>query len=469
MNLLLFMPETLRADACVGPTEGRARTPNFDRFAGEGVSFTNAFAQMSYCTPSRCGMFTGLYPHTSGHRSIWHLLQRGERNLFQDLKEAGYTNVVYGKNDLVDASWAHECFDEMSNRVPTHGRGETSPPGGRFEHAMYDGLRTGDCRDADWAHVQSALSFLDEDHDAPWCCFLPLHFAHPAYRVEEPFFSMHDRDKVAPPIPAELDGKRAYLRALHEAVGGDMLDEATLREIRATYFGMISRVDAQFGQVLDRLHERGLEDDTAVVLFSDHGDFAGDYGMVEKYFCGFEDCLLHVPLMVRAAGVQPATRDAMCEMTDLYPTLLELAGVESQHYHFGRSLGPLLRGETEEHRDAVFALAGMLADERHFPLERVLQMPPTAFYRRMTDATLTRRDCRGKAAMIRTDRWKFTYAPEDRDELYDLHEDPGELRNLADDPAHRSTLEDLRGRLMRWMLDTTDTLPLAQGGRGWPR
>ena len=63
------------------------KTPHIDRLAGEGVTFANAFAPMAYCTPSRCCMFTGLYPHTNGHRSIWHLLQKHERNLFQDLKE----------------------------------------------------------------------------------------------------------------------------------------------------------------------------------------------------------------------------------------------------------------------------------------------------------------------------------------------------------------------------------------------
>ena len=467
-NLLLFMPETLRADAVFGPPADRARTPNLDRLAGEGVSFTNAFAQMSYCTPSRCSMFTGLYPHTSGHRSIWRLLQSHERDFFQDLKEAGYTNVVYGKNDLVDRSVAAQRFDETDARVKPKGSEEGQPiePGSRLEYAMYRGLRVGDCRDADWADTQSALSFLDEDHDGPWCVFLPLRFAHPPYRVEEPFFSMHDRDQVPPPIPAELDGKRAFMRALHEVYGGDRLDEPSLREIKATYFGMVSRVDSLLGPILDKLCERGMESDTVVAAFSDHGDYAGDFGMVEKYMAGFEDCLLNVPLIIRAPGCNAGVRDALCEMTDLYPTLLGLLGVESKHYHFGRSLVPLMEGETTEHRDAVFAEGGRLDDEDSFIIKRLLDAPDTFYGRRVA----MHKDQPGavhKAAMVRAARYKYTYAPADRDELYDMRSDPRELRNLAESPDHQAVLAEMRGRLMRWMLDTSDTLPLEQGSRGW--
>ncbi len=466
-NLILFMPETLRADAVFGDPEHRAQTPNFDRLAAESVVFTNAFAQMAFCTPSRCSMFTGLYPHTNGHRSIWHLLQKHERNFFQDLKEAGYVTVAYGKNDLVDKSAADQCFDETTLRIEPKDWGRTTPPepGSKFEHAMYHGLRTGDCFDYDWACIESALQFMEEKHDRPWCLFLPLIFVHPTYVVEEPFFSMHDRSKVPASIPAELDSKRSFMRVLHEVYGGDRLDDDALREIKATYFGMVSRVDHQLGQVLDRLKELGLEHDTIVVASSDHGDYTGDYGMVEKFFGGFEDCLLRVPLIVRASGqIAPGTQTALCEMTDLYPTLLELLGLDSKHYHFGRSLVPLIQGKKNGHRDAVFAEAGRLENEESFTIKG---LPPESFYGRMVAATRSNPHIRRRAATVRTRSYKYTYSPEDRDELCDLNADPAELNNLADRPEYRETVLRMRERLMRWMLDTSDTLPLQQGERGW--
>lgn len=466
-NLLLFMPETVRGDAVVGDPQSRARTPNMDRLAEQGVSFSNCFAQMSYCSPSRCSMFTGLYPHTCGHRSLMHLLHADERNFFLDLKNAGYVNVAYGKNDLLAQDAIDICFDEVDLRVRPESGGMANPwpEGHKFRKSFYRGCRgTKECRDGDWACIQSALSFLDEDRDEPWCVYLPLSFAHPPYQVEEPFFSMHDRDSIPAPIPAELGGKRAFMQLLHPAHGCDRLDDADLREIKATYFGMVSRTDYQLGLLVDRLKERGLYENTVIVVFSDHGDYAGDYGMIEKFMSGFEDCLLKVPLILRVPGMGSAGQlPPLCEMTDLYPTLMDLLDLQPKHYHYGRSLAPLMRGERPEHRDVVFAEGGYHTDEKQF----FPPIPKGSDYEEM--AGIIRGDSRtvSKAAMARTERWKYAYCPGDRDELYDLQSDPAELINLADNDRHRSVREQMRERLMRWMLDTGDMLPLEQDPRGW--
>ena len=469
-NILIFLPETIRADAVLGPAESRARTPNLDRFASQSSRFDNAFCQMAYCTPSRCSMFTGLYPHTAGHRSIWHLLQQGERNLFQDLREGGYRTVVFGKNDLVDASFAPDCFDEWSLRVPGDSGSYKAVPselGERLAPAMYSGRREGACHDSDWARTQSALAFLEEEHDEPWCLFLPLSFAHPAYVAEEPYFSMHSRDAMPNPIPpGDLDRRRAYRRMYHEFAFPDGMSVADCREIKALYYGMVSRVDAQFGQILDKLEERSLVDDTVVVFGSDHGDYAGDYGMVEKCPYGFDDCMLHVPLVIRAPGMGSAKVGALCEMTDLYPTLLELAGIASRHHHFGRSLVPLMRGQCAAHREAVFAEGGRLSGEEHFGIGG---LGAGSWYGRR--AALVAEDpetIAGRCAMVRTETHKYVYCVNDQDELFDLVNDPDEVVNVADQPECESVRRELHDRLLRWLLETSDTLPLQQGVRGWP-
>ncbi len=469
-NLLLFMPETLRADAVYGPRTSRAITPNFDRLTAEGVAFTNAFAQMSYCTPSRCSMFTGLYPHTNGHRSIWHLLQRGERNLFQDLKEAGYRNVVFGKNDLIAPGFVPECFDEWDPRVRADAKSVRVVPTAhavRLAPAMYSGLREGDCHDSDWACTESALQFLDEDHDQPWCLFLPFQFAHPWYVVEEPYFSLHDRAALPPPIPpGGLEEKRAYRRTYHHVAFPNGMTEADCREIKAVYFGMVSRVDAQLGRILDKLAERKLDRHTVVAAFSDHGDYAGDYGMVEKCPYGFEDCLLRVPLIFRVPGAEPRPPvDALCELTDLYATLMDLVGLEPRHHQFGRSLAPVIHGDADTHRKAVFAEGGRLPGEEHWGIRG---LPPANWYAKRArlvqanpDATLSR------CAMIRTQRYQYTYCSNDVDELFDLRSDPDAVHNVAKHPDCVGVRIELRERLLKWMLDTSDTLPLEQGPRHW--
>jgi len=467
-NLLLFMPETVRADAMIGPAETRARTPNTDRLAEQGVTLTQCFAQAPYCSPSRCSMFTGLYPHTTGHRSLLHLLRADEHHLFRDLKEAGYRNVVYGKNDLLARDAVAQCFDEFTLRVAPTGPGHmpnTWPEDHKFRNSFYRGCREGtDVHDGDWACTQSALQFLDEDHDRPFCLYLPLSFAHPPYEVEEPFFSMHDRAAIPEPIPADTATKRSYMQLRHQAHGCDRLSDEDFREIKATYFGMVSRVDHQLGLLLDKLRRRGLEDNTIVVVFSDHGDYAGDYGMIEKFMAGFEDCMLHVPLVIRAPGLSPAgPRDALCEMTDLYPTLMELLGLAPKHYHYGQSLVPLIHDAGAGGRDAVFAEGGYHADETQF----LPHIPDGSDYAPMARQMRSHPGMARKAAMVRTDRYKYVYCPEDRDELYDRQSDPHELNNLAA-AAEAATVRDaLRERLMRWMLDTGDMLPMETDPRGW--
>ena len=469
-NLVLFMPETVRADAIYNAPGAGADTPNFDRLRSEGVTFTHAHAQMSYCTPSRCSMFTGLYPHTNGHRSIWHLLQPGERNLFQDLKEAGYRNVVFGKNDLLNADFAPDCFDEWDLRIkpdPKSTRIVHSETSERLNSAMYYGLREGECHDADWARVQSALQFLDEDHDEPWCLFLPLSFAHPWYVVEEPYFSMHDRDALPEPIPpVQGDTRRAY-RSLYEGFAfPDGVDEADAREIKGVYYGMVSRVDAQLGQILDRLAERGLEDGTVVAAFSDHGDYAGDYGMVEKCPYGFEDCLLHVPLMFRVPVAAPREVDAMCEMNDMYATLMDLVGLEPKHHQFGRSLAPAIGGDAFDARDAVFAEGGRLSGEEHWGIEG---LAPENWYAKRRDVIAQNPEVSlSRCATIRTREFLYTHCTHDVDELFDLSRDPDATVNVAGDPAYAHVQRDLLDRLLDWMLETSDTLPLGQGSRHWP-
>jgi len=472
-NLIVFLPETVRGDAVYGDLVHRAQTPNMDRLAQEGVSFTNCFCQAPYCGPSRCSMFTGLYPHTTGHRSLLHLLHNHERNFFQDLKEAGYVNVAYGKNDLLAQDAIESSFDEVDLRVkperPTF-MPNPWPDDHRFRYTFYRGCREEtDYHDMDWACIESALQFLDEDHDSPFCIYLPLIFAHPPYEVEEPFFSMHDRSQMPEPIPLELSSRRTFMQRLHVAHGCDRLSEDDFREIKATYFGMVSRVDWQLGLLLDKLEERGLTEDTIVVVSSDHGDYAGDYGMIEKFLAGAEDCLLRVPLTMRVPGMTPAgEKAALCEMTDLYPTLMELLGLEPKHYHFGRSLTPLMYGATDVHRadihrDAVFAEGGRHLDEYQFSP----YIPDDSDYAGMRKLSASDPRVGRRTAIVRTETYKYAYCPEDRDELYDLKADPDGVHNVVDDPAYADARKEMRERLLRWMLDTGDVLPLEKDNRQW--
>jgi len=196
--------------------------------------------------------------------------------------------------------------------------------------------------------------------------------------VEEPFYGSTDRDALPPRIPAPADweaaGKPSILAGIHGRQGIDAWTEERFTELRATYYGMCNRIDHQLGLVVDALKERDFYDESALFFFSDHGDFTGDYGLVEKTQNTFEDVLTRVPLVIKPpAGMVGGgetvggggtghrrvhgVSHALVELVDLPATVFELAGIDPGYWHFGRSLVPLLAGATDGARLADPATA----------------------------------------------------------------------------------------------------------------
>jgi arylsulfatase A-like enzyme len=472
-NIVLFMPETLRADAVFGPGERRAITPHMDALGEEGVRFERCYAQHSVCSPSRCSMFTGLYPHTTGRRTLGTLIREHEHNLFADLRQAGYETIVVGKNDMMFPAAAKASFDRWGVRTPrnpAHTGDYAHEEGDRLFYSFLHG-RTGEadgtCQDWDWACLQDALAYLDEDHDKPFCILVAGSYAHPPYMAPEPFYSMYDRDAMPAPLETDYVRKRRYVRMIHEQYGLDKVTDEEWAEIRATYFAMVSRSDDQLGQLVSKLKSRGLWDETAVLCFSDHGDFCGDYGLVEKWFSACEECILRVPLIMRVPGQEAVgSRQALVEMVDLYPTVLEIAGVADEHYHFGQSVVGLCDPDAaDEHRSAAFAEGGHNIDEDY--IHDIATDYGGVYYHKhhlwQVDPVVM-----GKAWMVRDDRYKFVYCPDEFDELYDMQDDPGETVNLAAEPAHGDTVLRMKDMLLEWLSRTTDQIPGDESRCGWP-
>jgi arylsulfatase A-like enzyme len=472
-NIVIFMPDELRWD-CVGYTGNDViQTPNVDRLAAEGTGFNHFYVNHTVCSPSRVCMFTGWYPHVRGHRTLWHLLQPDEPNVFRYLKESGYHVEMWGKNHLLADASVESSISFRGTVDYDRERGiNNNPidPDDKWFRTMYYGERPAEVsNDWDRQWVDGALEFLNSNPPEPFCLFLPLFFPHPPYWVEEPYFSMYDRESVPTPSPAEHEGKPKYYPEIHHSRDLDKFTPEELREIVATYYGMVTRIDDQFGEVVDALQEKDLWDNTATFFFSDHGDYVGDYGLTEKWPSGMEDCLARVPMAVRIpGGVAQSHTNAMAETIDLTPTILDLAGIDIAHDQFGKSLVPLLRGETSEHREAVFAEGGH-GPEEHQSLELVDDDadPDFVYYpkgRTQTDNPSA--VC--KSAMVRTYDWKYISRLDDTDELYDMRSDPGEMVNLVDRPEHAAIRAELHDRLLRWFLETGDVVPWEKDEAGRP-
>lgn len=427
---------------------------------------------------------TGWYPHVRGHRTMFHMLhvERGEPCLLKLLKDNGYFVWWGGKNDLVPAQSGYAEFCDVkyapsgdvhrdSHDIPEW-RG---PNDGDNYYSFYRGrLDKGNndyYRDSDWACIEGAIEAV-ESHagDRPMCLYLPLSFPHPPYCVEEPYFSAIARDRLPArtPTPTGWAGKPSLLRGIHERQRLQRWTEDRWTELRACYYGMCMRVDDQFGRLVEAMKRKGMWDDTALFFFSDHGDFTGDYGLVEKTQNTFEDCLTRVPFVIkppRRTACRPGVSDALVELVDFCATVFELAGIDPGYTHFGRSLVPVISGERSTHRDAVFCEGGRLDEEGHCS-ERAspsasdasgLYWPRVGLQDQLPEHT--------KAAMCRTQRHKYVRRMAEADELYDLQADPRELHNVAEDPRYAEVLAALRERMLDWYQRTCDVVPLEEDRR----
>ncbi|MFH1497547.1 MAG: sulfatase-like hydrolase/transferase [Verrucomicrobiota bacterium] len=481
-NLVFFIPDQYRGEALGHMGNAAVHTPNLDALvASDAISCANAFCQNPVCTPSRCSFMTGWYPHTRGHRTMGHLLQREEPNLLQRLKQAGYFVWWGGKNDLVSDPVAYEAshhvrheaevnhanlHSDQSWREPNGDHPDYSFFAGRLEKQPHEDVYL----DSDWSHVMAAADVIRNHADKrPFCIFLPLEYPHPPYGVEEPFFSATEPEKIPPRIlPETLSGKPRMHDMLRQKLHLDNRSEAWWEQLRSTYYGMCSRIDAQAGLILQALRDTRQYDDTAFFLFSDHGDYTGDYGLVEKTQNLFEDCITRVPLIFKppaSHGRCNGIRNGLVELIDFTATVYDLAGINPGYSHFGQSLLPLLQHDLP-HRDAVFCSGGRMRDENHCAIEddagHVLK--DYLYYPRLQIQSIDHK-AHGKAIMCRTHRHKLVVRLYERDEFYDLTTDPGETINRIDDPTLAADRDRLRQRLQRHLLETSDIVPWTRNAR----
>lgn len=465
-NILWITTDQQRYDAlgCMG--NPHLRTPNLDRLAGEGALLRSAFVQNPVCTPSRASMLTGRYPRTTRCRQNGQTLPRDERLLPRILADAGYTCGLAGKLHLsachpdvlngkperrVDDGYT--VFDWHHDHWPWAAYGEwLRERGGSPDFTPIDGVRdvtTGPATELTstaWA-CDCASRFITEHAEGPWFyslnIFDPHHpFRIPSDRLKEwqgrvdslPLPVHGEKEWKSKPIWQEIDHGGSY--------GGngtpwEAYSENDHRWIKAAYYAMIEDIDTHVGNLLDQLERTGQAENTLVIFTSDHGELLGDHGIYLKGPHSY-DCSVRVPLILRRPAHITAglVSDALVELIDLAPTIMEATGLPAEPGMQGQSLTPLLQGKTETHRDDVLC-EYYNANFHHEP--------------------------RAWTTMIRTEDRKLVRAHGQPDgELYDLTADPNELENRWHDPAYREDREVLLIRLCDRMAWTTDPLPLRE-------
>jgi len=493
-NIILFMPDELRADALACFGNPLTKTPNFDLLARQGARFQNCHVQYPVCGGSRCSLLTGWPACVRGHRSLAYFLRPDEPNLFRYLKQSGYDVFWFGKNDALAAqsfhdsvtAWNHVDGKPVTGRAWTGagggGKAGGGRPGGKSSAApaakrphdyprtfIPDNFPERTATD-DYQHVAAAIKILEhKQQDRPFCIFLPLTAPHPPYEPPQGFRGLHKPADITNLRPIGLPKKPDYIDAIRKEYRLDRVPPETFREVRALYYDFVSYSDWLLGQVMEAMERTNHASDTALFVFSDHGDYAGDYGLTEKWTSGLEDPLTHVPVLARVPGGKPGS---VCrEMTELYDvmaTCLELAGVTARHTHFARSLMPQIHGAPGDPLRCAFSEGGYNEYEPqcfegennndqaalYYPKQHLQNIQPRAISR---------------SAMIRTPEYKLISRPQGQSELYIYADDPQELNNRYGETSVAPIQTRLQERLLHWYQNVAGVAPMDKDPRGFPR
>jgi choline-sulfatase len=400
------------------------RTPNLDRLAASGVTFTNTYCCGPVCVPSRASLMTGMFPSDvgsccnstpfDGHTLTWA----------NRLRDNGYFCWATGKLDLTagkDYGFQESRTDHLHSSVPDitslfrrplcYRVDKRHQIRGEFRHRTR----------GDDQVVRHALDFFRREIGGirnPWALYVGLVLPHPPFVAHARYRDLiADRDIPLPHVPP------GYLEQMHLAFRlmrnfyllPDSIPEKDLRSARAAYFALLKELDDYLGQLVDEVNARTPAEDTVIVCTSDHGEMLGEHGL------WFKNVLLEdsarVPLILSGGGLPRGKKiDVPVSHADLAATLLDFAGIDPPKGMRGRSLLPLIHGNTQDH-------PGFAYSESH-----------------------SEGNCTG-FFMIRRGLWKYIYFSWQDPLLFHLGEDPGELRNLAGKPEHSSIQQELHGML----------------------
>ena len=413
-NVLLLFSDQHQA-ACLG-VEGHpdVLTPNLDRLSAQGVRFTRAYSNDAICAPSRMSLMSGLYPRTLGclDNSDSTSVMDKVIPLQQAFKAAGYVTAAFGKRHLkrgVDQGWdIHKSHldsespgggsyvkwvtDQGFERAfaedwaAEFGRG---PQGSTFAKTPLPsaqmGTRTSKLPEEKTMEAFTAtetLAFIkaQKAKGQPFFCWSSYYRPHQPYNPLPKYLALYDttkwgkgrlaKDGLHKPetletpkekLPPLLARQRSSVEGIW-CLGLAEREQQLYRDYIGAYYALVTEIDHHIGQIVNMLEEEGLLEDTIVIYTSDHGDFVGNHGMIEKCAVGhniYEDTL-RVPLLVFWKGKTQAglVTDDLVQLADLYPTLMALCGIAPPCQpapYGGSSLAPLLLKGKRLDRDFIIS------------------------------------------------------------------------------------------------------------------
>jgi arylsulfatase A-like enzyme len=372
-NVLFITLDQFRAECLGAAGHPLVRTPGLDELCANGVRFARHYSQAAPCAPGRAALYTGTYQMNNRVVANGTPLDARFDNVAWAARRAGYTPALFGYSDQgVDPR-------TVSRDDPRLSEWEGVLPG-------FDWVLNLDERHApwmEWLHslgheIDDPIRALSTERDRPaehsvstfttnrffewldqqpgqWFAHLSFLRPHPPFNAAGDYGRLYQPDDCPPPIPVPTERHPLHDAFLAHKGSAAPSDPAKVQRIRAQYYGMITEVDAQLARIWQRLRERNEWDGTLVVVTSDHGEYLGDYGLLNKL--GWFDCSYHVPGIIRdpsRTAAHGTTVDRFTENVDIFPTICEAVGEPVPVQCDGFPLTPFLDGSAPpEWRDAA--------------------------------------------------------------------------------------------------------------------
>lgn len=429
-NVLILLSDDQRAGAIGAYGNPYLRTPHLDALVRRGFSFRQTYNMGAHhaavCAPSRAMLLSG--------RQLYDVYDevQGVPIFPEVFREHGYTTFGTGKWHQSRASFrrsfaegANVFFGGMSNHfsVPV----VDLQVDGSFTEPVERGFSS-------TLFANATVDFIERhaaaDTAAPFLAYVAFTAPHDPRTPPEDYLSEYAHGGL--PLPPNFKPVHPFntgrLAIRDEQLAPWPRTPEVIRSQLGEYYGLITHMDAQIGRILETLRRTGQWEDTIVVFTSDHGLALGSHGLLGKQ--NLYEHSTKSPFVIAGPGIPHGTSQALAYLHDLFPTLLDAAGLETAAGVDGMSLAPIWRGERAQVRETLFT---------------------------------TYED---KIRAVRDGRWKLIRYPLiHHTQLFDLRHDPYELHNLADDPAHRARVDSMMALLEVWQQRTGDPHPLTSDER----
>jgi len=390
------------------------KSPNIDHLANEGIKYINTFLTASSCSPSRCSIIAGRYPHNTGAAELHTPLPAGMPTLPGELKKNGYYTVASGK-------W------HMGPNI-------------RSDFDMVDDKEVGNGGHKNWVNIVK-----ERPKDKPFFLWFAAHDAHRSWHADDFGTAHNPEESVIPPYLVDALGTRQDL---------------------ASYYNEIQRLDHYLGLVRDELNNQGIHENTLIIFMADNGR-PFPRAKTRVYDSGMK-----TPFIISWPNGQKSRdleSNSMISVIDIAPTFLELAGIEPSPSFQGISFAKTIKNQSGEHRNYVFAEHNWHDYEAHERMVRTKhfmyvinnrpQFPnqgPADSNRSSSYTDLKEIRDSGKLSAAQADVF---LSPRPLEELFNCLDDPEQLSNIASNENYSDILEDLRSVMQQWIMETGDDVP----------